>query len=147
MKKRLKTGTDRAVAKIGDRYIAGRSWRELLTDFDFNLVVTFSLIGLLLALNLMFAFPTPASSELRCLSGTHVLGIGIGLSRFAALRDYVQFAANNGHRYCALRWTAVRHPLANRSMRDCGHGPSPLGGGGGITAPPIPRMRSSIAAA
>src|ERR1700733_274683 len=32
--------------------------------------------------------------------------------------------------------------LANSSIRDCGQGPSPLGGGGGITGPPIPRMRS-----
>jgi hypothetical protein len=59
MKKRLKTGSVRAAAKIADRYIdpAERSWRELLTDADLNAVVAFSLIGLLLALNLMFRFP------------------------------------------------------------------------------------------
>jgi hypothetical protein len=45
--------------KNRDRYIdpAERSWRELLTDLDLNAVVAFSLIGLLLALTLMFRFP------------------------------------------------------------------------------------------
>jgi hypothetical protein len=45
--------------KNRDRYIdpAERSWRELLTDPDLNAVVAFSLIGLLLALTLMFRFP------------------------------------------------------------------------------------------
>ena len=59
MKKRLKTGAVRAAAKITDRYIdpPERSWRKLLTDPDLNAVVAFSLIGLLLALNLMFRFP------------------------------------------------------------------------------------------
>ena len=59
MNKRLKTGTVRAAAKITDRYIdpVERSWRGLLTDPDLNAVVAFSLIGLLLALNLMFRFP------------------------------------------------------------------------------------------
>jgi hypothetical protein len=59
MKKRVKIGTVRAAAKIADRYIdrAERSWRELLTAPDLNAVVVFSLIGLLLALNLMFRFP------------------------------------------------------------------------------------------
>ncbi len=59
MKKPLKSGTVRPAAKIADRYIdpAERSWRKLLTDPDLNAVVAFSLIGLLLALNLMFRFP------------------------------------------------------------------------------------------
>jgi hypothetical protein len=59
MNKRLKIGTDRAAAKIADRYVepAERSWGELLTDPELNVVVAFSLIGFLLALNLMFRFP------------------------------------------------------------------------------------------
>ena len=59
MKKGLKTGTDQAAAKIAARYIdpVDRSWREILTDPELNIVVIFSLIGLLLTLNLMFRFP------------------------------------------------------------------------------------------
>jgi hypothetical protein len=59
MNKRPKTSRVQAVAKTTDRYIdrAERSWRELITDPDLNAVVAFSLIGVLLALNLMFRFP------------------------------------------------------------------------------------------
>jgi hypothetical protein len=59
MNKRPKTGTVRAAAKITDRYTdpPKRSWRELITDPDLNVVVAFSLIGLLLAPNLIFRFP------------------------------------------------------------------------------------------
>jgi hypothetical protein len=58
MNKRLKTGTVRAATKITNRYIdpPERSWLELVNDPDLNAVVAFSLIGLLLALNLMFRF-------------------------------------------------------------------------------------------
>jgi hypothetical protein len=59
MNKRPKTSMVQAVAKTTDHYIdrSERSWRELITDPDLNAVVTFSLIGVLLALNLMFRFP------------------------------------------------------------------------------------------
>jgi hypothetical protein len=59
MNKRLKTGGVRAVAKIADRDIdpPERAWSELITDPDLKAVVAFSLIGLLVALNLMFRFP------------------------------------------------------------------------------------------
>jgi hypothetical protein len=59
MDKRLKTGRVGAAAKIADRYIdpPERLWSELFNDPDLNAVVAFSLIGLLLALNLMFRFP------------------------------------------------------------------------------------------
>src|SRR5262249_32316715 len=33
---------------------------------------------------------------------------------------------------------------SNRSIFSCDQGPSPLGGGGGMTEPPIPRIRSEI---
>jgi hypothetical protein len=59
MNKRPKPGAVQAVAKITDRDIEPpeRSWREFIIDSDLNAVVTLSLIGLLLALNLMFRFP------------------------------------------------------------------------------------------
>jgi hypothetical protein len=33
---------------------------------------------------------------------------------------------------------------SNRSIFSCDQGPSPLGGGGGMTEPPIPRIRLEI---
>jgi hypothetical protein len=59
MNKRLKTGTVRADLKITDHYVdpSERSWRELITDPELNVVVAFSLIGLLLTLNLIFRLP------------------------------------------------------------------------------------------
>jgi hypothetical protein len=59
MDERPKNGTVRVSAKIADRNIDPpiRSWRELINDPDLNAVVIFSLIGFLLALNLMFRFP------------------------------------------------------------------------------------------
>jgi hypothetical protein len=59
MNKPLKTSTVQAVAKTTDRHIhpAERSWREFITDPDLNAVLAFSLIGVLLTLNLMFRFP------------------------------------------------------------------------------------------
>src|SRR5580700_5833196 len=39
-------------------------------------------------------------------------------------------------------WHPSAIHLAKISIRDSGQGPSPLGGGGGMMAPPIPRMRS-----
>jgi len=36
-------------------------------------------------------------------------------------------------------WNPSAIHLANSSMRDSCQGPSPFGGAGGITAPPIPR--------
>jgi hypothetical protein len=39
-------------------------------------------------------------------------------------------------------WYPSAIHLAKISIRDSGQGPSPLGGGGGMMAPPIPRMRS-----
>jgi hypothetical protein len=59
MNEQHQTSTVQAAAKTTDRYIdpAERSWREFITDPDLKVVVVFSLIGLLLALNLMFRFP------------------------------------------------------------------------------------------
>jgi hypothetical protein len=59
MNKQLRTGAAQAVGKINDRYIdpPETSWRKLINDPDLNTVVTFSLIGLLLALYLAFRFP------------------------------------------------------------------------------------------
>ncbi len=49
MNKQLMTGATQAVAI--------RTWRELTTDKDFLAVLGFTLIGVLLALNLIFRFP------------------------------------------------------------------------------------------
>jgi len=39
-------------------------------------------------------------------------------------------------------WYPSAIHLAKSSIRDCGQGPPPLGGGGGMTAPPMPRILS-----
>ena len=49
MNKQLMTGAAQAVAI--------RTWRELSTDEDFLMVLGFTIIGVLLALNLIFRFP------------------------------------------------------------------------------------------
>jgi hypothetical protein len=51
---------EQAFSQITDRYAAtsgGSSWRQVIADPGLQAVVAFSLIGLLLALNLMFRFP------------------------------------------------------------------------------------------
>jgi hypothetical protein len=57
MKKRLRNGADQAAAKIAEIDTREKSWGEHLTDPELNAVMIFSLIGLLLALNVMFHFP------------------------------------------------------------------------------------------
>jgi hypothetical protein len=51
---------EQAFSQITDRYTpasGGSPWRQVIADRGLQAVVAFSLIGLLLALNLMFRFP------------------------------------------------------------------------------------------
>jgi hypothetical protein len=50
---------EQALATSTDRYVNApdRSWRQIVADSNLQAVTAFCLIGLLLALNLMFRFP------------------------------------------------------------------------------------------